>query len=313
MIVFAGLAKAQEPVPPRHIGVLLVGYTPQTKEVEGFRDGLRAAGYFEGRNIVIEWRSAQGQYERVPRLAAELVSRRVDVIVVESTVAAMEAKRATSTIPIVMAIVADPLGSGLVPSLSHQGGNMTGLSLMTADLMTKRLQLLKEMMPQARRAGVLWNPATPFHLKAVKDLKAAAPSLSLELKFESVNRAEDFGPAYAAFKRAHVDAVYVVDGPLVSTYKRKLVAQASKAHLPTIYGARDAVEVGGLMSYGTSFREIFRRAASYVDQILRGAKAADLPIEEPTKFELVINLGTAKSLGLTLPESILLRADEVIR
>ena len=296
-----------------HIGVLLVGYSPDSTEVQGFREGLRAAGYSEGRDVVIEWRAAEGHYELVPRFATDLVSKGVDVIVVESTVAAVAAKRATRSIPIVNAIVADPLGSGLVQSLSHPEANMTGLSLMTVDLVTKRLQLLKEMRPQAARVGVLWNPATPYHPKGIEDLKNVAPLLGLELKFLAVSTADAFGSAYVTFKRNHVDAVYVMDGPQVSTFKEKLVRASLRSRLPSMYGARDAVEVGGLMSYGTNFRETFRRAASYVDRILKGAKPSDLPIEEPTRFELVVNLNAAHALGLAIPQSILERADEVIK
>jgi len=195
VIGLVAMASADEH-PRWHIGVLLVGYSPDSTEVQGFREGLRAAGYSEGRDVVIEWRAAEGHYELVPRFATDLVSKGVDVIVVESTVAAVAAKRATRSIPIVMAIVADPLGSGLVQSLSHPEANMTGLSLMTVDLVTKRLQLLKEMRPQAARVGVLWNPATPYHPKGIEDLKNVAPLLGLELKFIAVRTADEFGSAY---------------------------------------------------------------------------------------------------------------------
>ena len=306
-------AYAQQPPSPRHIGVLLVARSPESGDWQAFRQGLRDAGYAEGRDVVIEWRSASGDYARVPELAAELVQRKVDVIVVESTHAAQAVKRATSTIPIVMAIVADPVGSGLVTSLAHPGGNVTGLSLMTAELAAKRLQLLKEAIPRLTRVAVLWNPGTAFHTKVVEDLKVVAPSLSLDLKFVSARKPEEFGPAFSAISRAHAQALFVLDDAFFFIHRMTLLKLASQARLPVVYGERDFVDAGGLMSYGTSLGDLVRRSAGYVDKILKGAKPGDLPIEQPNKFELVANLKTAKALGLTIPQSILLRADEVIR
>jgi putative ABC transport system substrate-binding protein len=261
---------------------------------------------------VIEWRSANGDYAQVPELAADLIQRKVDVIVVGSTPAARAVQRATSTIPIVMALVADPVGSGLITSLAHPGGNVTGLSQMTSDLTAKHLQLLKETIPRLSRVAVLSNPDTPFHAKAAEDLKAAAPSLSIELKFVSVRTPEQIVPAFSAVLRERAQALYVLPAPQLVVHRRTLVEQATKARLPTIYGSRQFVDEGGLMSYGANLRDQFRRAAGYVDKILKGAKPADLPVEQPTTFELVINLKTAKALGLIIPQSILLRADEVI-
>jgi len=306
-------AYAQQPASPRRIGVLLVAYSPESKEAQAFRQGLRDAGYAEGRDVVIEWRSANGDYDRVPGLVADLVQRKVEVIVVQSTVATEVVKRATSTILIVMAIVADPVGSGLVANLAHPGGNVTGLSLMTTELSGKRLQLLKETIPRLTRVAVLWNPDTPFHPKVIGDLKAAAPSLSIELSFVSVQTPEQWGPAFSSISRAHAQALYVIEDSFFFTHRMTLLKLASKARLPTIHGARHYADAGGLMSYGTNFGDLFRRSAGYVDKILKGAKPADLPIEQPTKFELVVNLKTAKALGITIPQSILLRADEVIR
>ena len=263
--------------------------------------------------MVIEWRLANGNYDLVPELAAELVKSKVDVIVTESTVAAQAVKRATSTIPIVMAIIADPVGSGLVTSLAHPGGNVTGLSLMTTDLTAKRLQLLKETIPRLIRVVVLWNPGTPYHLKAIEDLKAVAPSLSLELKFVSARKPDEFGSALSAARRATAQALYVLDDPLYFAHRMTLLKLASQTRLPVVYGERGFVDEGGLMSYGTNLGNLSRRSAGYVDKILKGAKPGDLPIEQPTKFELVINLKTAKALGITIPQSILVRADEVIR
>jgi putative ABC transport system substrate-binding protein len=306
-------ARAQEVALPRHIGVLLVTFSPESKEAQAFRQGLRDAGYAEGRDLVIEWRSANGDYDRVPELVAALVQRKVDVIVVDSTVATRAAKRATSTIPLVMASVADPVGSGLVANLAHPGGNLTGLSMMTTDLTAKRLQLLKETIPRLTRVAVLWNPATPYHPKVIDELKAVAPSLSIELKFVGVRTPEEFGGAFSAVSRAHAEALYVIDDPLFITHRTRLLKLAWKRQLPVIFGEREYVDEGGLMSYGRSAGDLFRRSAGYVDKILKGAKPGDLPIEQPTKFEFVVNLKTAKALGLTIPESILLRADEVIK
>jgi putative ABC transport system substrate-binding protein len=290
-----------------------VGFSPESKEAQAFRQGLRDAGYAEGRDVVIELRPANGEYARVPELAADLIQRKIEVIVVDSTVAAQAVKRATSTIPIVMAVVGDPVGSGLVASLARPGGNVTGLSLMATELSAKRLQLLKEAIPRLTRVAVLWNPDTPYHAKVVEYLKAAAPSLSIELKFVSARTPEEFGPAFSDANRAHAQALYVLEDPHFYVHRLTLLKLASKARLPTMYGQRDFVDEGGLMGYSANFGDLWRRSAGYVDKILKGAKAADLPVEQPTKFELVVNLKTAKALGITFPQSILLQADRVIR
>jgi putative ABC transport system substrate-binding protein len=212
-----------------------------------------------------------------------------------------------------MAIVADPVRSGLVASLAHPGGNVTGLSLMMLELTAKRLQLLKETIPRLTRVAVLWNPDTPFHTMALKELKAAAPSLSIELTFVSARTPEGIDAAFSAVSRAHAQALYLLDSPLFYGHRMTLAKLASKARLPAISGQRDFPDAGGLVSYGANYDDLFRRSAGYVDQILKGAKPADLPIQQPTKFELVVNLKTAKTLGITIPQSILLQADEVIR
>jgi putative ABC transport system substrate-binding protein len=306
-------AYGQQPPSPRRIGVLLVLLSPESKEAQAFRQGLRDAGYAEGRDVVIEWRSANGDYTLVPGLAADLVQRKVDVIVADTTLAAQAVKHATSTIPIVMALVADPVGSGLVASLAHHGGNVTGLSIMLAQLSAKRLQLLKEAIPRIARVAVLWNPDTPYHPKAVEDLKAVAPSLAIQLSFVGVRTPEEIGPAFSAVRRAHAQALYVLDCPLFFTHRTTLIKLASKARLPLISGEKHFADAGALMSYGTNYADQLRRSAGYVDKILKGAKPGDLPIEQPTKFEFVVNLKTAKALRLTIPESILLQANEVIR
>ena len=308
-----GASYAQQPALPRHIGFILAGGSPEGKEAQAFRQGLQEAGYVEGRDVVIDWRPANGDYARVPELVADLIQRKVDVIVVDNTVAARAAQRATSTIPIVMAVVADPVGSGLITNLAHPGGNVTGLSQMFPDLITKQLQLLKETVPQLTRVAVIWNPDTPFHRKAIEDLKAAAPSLSIELEFVSIRTPEQIVPAFSAVRRTRAQALCVLTDPQFVLQRRKFVDLALKARLPTVYGARQFVDEGGLMSYGANLTDSFRRSAGYVDKILKGAKPGDLPVEQPTKFEFVVNLRTAKALGLTVPQSILQRADEVIQ
>jgi putative ABC transport system substrate-binding protein len=306
-------AHSQQAASLRRIGVLLAIFSPESKEAQAFRQGLRDAGYDEGRDVVIEWRSTNGDYARLPELVADLVQRKVDVIVVESTVAAQAAKRATSTIPIVMAAVSDPVGSALVANLAHPGGNITGLSLMSSELSTKRLELLKETIPRLTRVAVLRNPANPWHTKVVEDLKAVAPSFSIELNVVGVRTPEEIGPAFSAASRAHAQALYVVGDGLFMTHRAMVVKLASKDRLPATYWARHFADEGGLMSYGPNFGDLWRRSAGYVDKILKGAKPGDLPIEQPAQFELVVNLKTAKALGITIPESILLRADEVIK
>jgi putative ABC transport system substrate-binding protein len=306
-------AEAQSPASQRRIGVLFVLLSPAGKEAQAFRQGLRDAGYVEGRDVVIEWRSADGDYARIPRLAADLVERKVDVIVADTTAATRAAQGATSTIPIVMAIVADPVGDGLVANLSQPGGNVTGLSIMLAELSAKRLQLLKEAMPSLTRVVVLWNPPTPYHSKAVENLKAVAPSLGIELSLVSARTPEEIGPAFEAVKGAHAQALYVVDSPPFFTHRTTLLKLAANARLAVISGERPYADEGGLLSYGPSYEDQLRRSAEYVDKILKGRKPGRLPIEQPTKFELVINMKAAKALGLTIPQSVLLRADEVIQ
>jgi putative ABC transport system substrate-binding protein len=310
---FVSLADAQQPAQPRHVGVLLMASSPEDKGSQQFRRGLLEAGYIEGRDVVVEWRLAKGDYDLVPQLVEDLVQRKVDAIVVTSTPATQMAKRATSSIPIVMALVADPVGSGLVASLAHPGGNVTGLSFMTTELSPKRLQLLKEAIPRLTRVAVLWNPATPWHTKVVELLKGVAPSLSIELSVMGVRAPEEIGPAFSAVAREHAQALYVIEDPLFFGHRAMLLKLASKARLPAVYEQRGFVDEGGLMSYGANFGALWHRSAWYVDKILRGANPGDLPIEQPTKFELVVNLKTAKALGLTIPQSILVRADEVIR
>jgi ABC-type uncharacterized transport system substrate-binding protein len=305
-------AEAQQPATPRRVGVLLALLSPDSKEAQAFRQGLWDAGYGEGREVAIEWRSANGNYARLPKLAADLVERKVDVIVADITLATQAAKRATTTIPIVMAIVADPIGSGLVQNLAQPGGNVTGLSIMLAELSVKRLQLLKEAIPTLARVGVVWNPETPWHAKAVENLRGVSRSLAIELSFATVRTSEEITPAVEAVSRARAQALYVVDGPPIFTNRTTFLRLASQARLPVISGERPYADEGGLISFGPNYEDQMRRSAAYVDKILKGAKPGDLPIEQPTKFEFVINLKTAKALGLTIPPSLLLRADQLI-
>ena len=305
-------ADAQQPASPRRIGMLFAGSWTE-EMVQAFRQGLLDAGYVEGRDVVIEWRPAKGNYDLLPQLAADLVENKVDVIVVSDTPATRAAKRATSTIPIVTVHVSDPVGSGLVASLAHPGGNVTGLTIMATDISAKRLQLLKETVPRVTRVAVLWNPDTPYHPKVIEELKAAAPALSIQLSFVGARTVEQFGPAFSAMSRAHAQVVYVIDDAFFSAQANTLLKLASKAPLPLIYASKEYANKGALMFYGASLEDLCRRSAGYVDKILKGAKPRDLPVEQPTQFELVVNLKTAKALGLTIPQSILERADEVIR
>ena len=306
-------ADAQTSAAPRRVEVLLVNFSPESKEAQAFREGLRDAGYVEGRDVVVEWRTASGDYARLPEVVAELVQRKIDVIVSDSTIGTRDLKRATSTIPIVMATVADPLGSGFVTSLAHPGGNVTGMSTMMTELSAKRLQLFKEAIPRIARVAILSNPDTPYVPKMVEHLKAAATSLSIELKFINLRTLEELDSAFSAVNRAHVQALYVIDDRLFSSHRMTLLKLVSKARLPAIYSSREFADAGGLISYGPNWANLFRRSAGYVDKLLKGAKPGDLPVEQSIKFELVVNLKTAKALGLTIPQSILVRADEVIR
>jgi putative tryptophan/tyrosine transport system substrate-binding protein len=272
---------------------------------------LRELGWIEGRNIAIVYRWAEGHAERYDEIAAELVQLRVDVIVTSSTPTVIAAKHATSVIPIVFASVGDPLGSGLVASLARPGGNVTGLSLQQTDTAAKRLGLLRECVPALHRLAILINSDNPADRLDMREVQTAASALGLDLVISDLRRSEDIFLAFAALK-GHVDALYVVPDPLTNSHRVRIITLAQDARLPTMWYFREHVEAGGLMSYGANNPHLFRRAADYVDKILRGAKPADLPVEQPTKFDFVINLTTAKVLGLTVPQSLLATADEVI-
>ena len=302
------VAEAQQAAKVPRIGFLANVRSPGT---EGFQRGLRELGYVEGKNIIVEWRLAEGRLERLPELAAELVRLKVDVIVAPADPYVEAARKATTTIPIVFALVADPVGRGFVESLARPRGNITGLSNVSRELAGKRLELLKEAAAGASRIGVLGNPATSA--LTWPETEAAARSLGVHLKVQEAREVGDLEAAFAAMRREGVEAVIELPDAMFYAQRRRIAGLALKHRLPVMSAFREFVEAGGLMAYGTDIGDLLRRSATYVHKILKGAKPADLPIEQPTKFELVINLKTAKALGLTIPPSLLLRADEIIQ
>jgi putative ABC transport system substrate-binding protein len=308
--------EAQAPPKEPRVGYLSIGSASDPRRVaiyEAFRQSLRDRGYIENRNISIESRFAEGNYDRLPGLAAELVRRRVDVIAAYSTPAAKAALGATKSIPIVMSGVVDPVASGLVVGLARPGGNATGLSLMAPEIVGKQMQLLKELIPSVSRIAVLWNPANPSGAPQLQEAEVAARALKVQLQPLEARSGNDLDKAFAAMTRVRADGmIVVVDGVFIDS-RIRLARLAEKARLPAVYGLREHVEVGGLMFYGASPVDQARRAATLVDKILKGAKPGDLPVEQPTEFELVINLKTARALGLSVPQSVLVRADEIIR
>jgi putative ABC transport system substrate-binding protein len=297
------------------IGLLSAG-SPLSDHVyvEAFQQGLRALGYVEGQNMVIEYRYAEGQAEQLPELEAELVRLEVEVIVAAGAPTIRAAQHATRTIPIVMAGTADAVAQGFIASLARPGGNITGLSGLGLELHGKRLEILKETVPQSARIAVLMNPASPYHASRIHNLTAAAQRLGVHLHVVELRRAEELDSAFAAMAQARADALLVVeDALLLSRLHGRTVDLAATHRLPAMYDRRQSVKAGGLMSYGRNLPESSRRAATYVDKILKGATPADLPVEQPTTFELVINLKTAKALGITIPPTLLFQADEVIQ
>jgi putative ABC transport system substrate-binding protein len=300
-------AEAQQAGKVWRVGVLGVG------SPELLRQSLREVGYVEGLNLAIEWRDAEGKPERFGDLAAELVRLKVDVIVAANPAATFAAKRSTASIPIVMVNTPDPVQLGLAVSLGRPGGNVTGTTTLSAELSIKQLELLKEAVPRAARIAVLWNPSNPWHPLALKGVEAAARSLAVRLQILEVRGPEELDNAFATMTRERAGAVLVLADPMTFFHRTRIADLAAKRRLPAMYGVRESVDAGGLMSYWANQADLYRRVASYVDRILKGAKPADLPIEQPTRFELVINLKTAKALGLTIPPSLLGRADEVIQ
>jgi len=302
----------QRPNVPR-IGYLF-SFTPSEGRHlwEACRQGLRELGYVEGRTIMLEPRWADGQHERLPGLVADLVRRNVDVIVAAATPASRAAKAATSTIPIVIVAVGAPVRAGLVASLARPGGNVTGLSLLTADLSGKRLELLLEILRKVSRVAVLMNPVNPVSAIFWEETQVAARKLGIDLQRLEARQPEEIEPAFGAAMAQSADALIVFDDPALWSYRARIVALATARKIPAMYGLRDFVDEGGLMSYGPDRPDQYRRTATFVDKILKGAKPADLPVEQPTKFELIVNLKTAQALGLDMPTTILLRANEVI-
>src|SRR5215468_2312877 len=281
--------------------------------LEAFRDGLRELGYVEGRNVKLEWRFADGESERLPQLARGLVNLKVDAILAITTEAAQAARSTSGTIPIIIARVTDPVGSGLVASLARPGGNVTGLSAMTGELSAKRLQLLKEALPQARRVAVIWNSGNPGPASVVRELENATPHFGLTLQALPPRSDSDLPGVFEAIAKGHVDVVFALDDVLITSHKRQILDWATKNRLPVISQYREFTEAGALISYGPSIRDMYRRAAYFVDKILKGAKPGELPVEQPTQLELVINLKAAKVLGITVPQSLLARADEILK
>jgi putative ABC transport system substrate-binding protein len=295
------------------VGVL-TSYSPEESHpAYALREGLRGLGYVEGQNITIEWRWARGSPERFPDLAAELVRLNVDVIVAPNNPAVQATQRATRTIPIVMVLPTDPVGLGFVASLARPGGNTTGLTSQHPDLTGKHLQLFKEVVPNVSRVAVLWNPTEPGRLPVVREAEAVAPALGMQVQVFEAQNASEIDSAFAAMTRQGADGVLVLAGTLTFAHRARIAEHAAKRRLPAMCQWREYVEAGCLMSYSASLPGLYRRAAVYVDKILKGVKPADLPVEQPMKFELVINLKTAQALGLTIPPSLLFQADEVIQ
>jgi putative ABC transport system substrate-binding protein len=311
-LIFPAQAQQQTKKLPR-IGVLSGGSrSSTTASTEVFRQGLRELGYLEGQNIAIEYRFAEGKLDKLPELAAELLARNVDVIVAQAPAAVRAAKNATSMTPIVMAHGGDPVAQGFVASLARPGGNVTGLSNFSAELSGKRLELLKEAFPKVSRVAVIWNPDAPGPVLTFKELEIAAKALKVQLESLQVRGPNDFEGAFQA-ARERAGSLVVIQDVVTVTYLKRIVDLAAKNRVPAIYMEKEFAEAGGLMSYGPGQPDMFRRAATYVDKILKGTKPADLPVEQPTKFELVINLKAAKQIGLTIPPNVLVRADKVIK
>ena len=317
LLLAAPLAvEAQQAAKVARIGILSLNTAASPRVPEAIRQGLRDLGYVEGRTVVIEYRDAEGKPERLPALATELVVLKVDVIMALGTLQALAAKQATKTIPIVFGGVADPVTSGLVTSLARPGGNVTGLSALTPELVGKRLELLTQVVPGVSRVAVLWQPGASgerTEKDVLKGAEVAARALGVRLQFVEARGPADIDRAFSEMTRARAGALTVLSTPMFIIERRRLVDLAAKNRLPALYPTRDSVDAGGLVSYGPNLADSFRRAATYVDKILKGAKPADLPVEQPTKFELVINMKTAKALGLTIPPSVRERADHIVK
>jgi ABC-type uncharacterized transport system substrate-binding protein len=314
LFVLCPSAEAQQPAKIPRIGQLS-GPSPSTSpdRIEAFRHGLRELGYVEGKNIVIESRYAEGKFDRLPALAAELVRLKVDIILTSGPQATRPAKQATSTIPIVMAQDPDPVGNGFVASLARPGGNITGLATLAPELSGKQLELLKETVPKLSRVAVFGTSTNPGNAQNLREADVAAKAFGVKLQYIDVLSLNDIETGFRAASKGRADAILLLPGPVVNLRRAHITDLAMKSRLPAIYPQTEYTEVGGLMYYGTNTPDLFRRAATYVDKILKGAKPADLPVEQPQKFELVINLKAAKQIGLMIPPNVLARADKVIR
>jgi putative ABC transport system substrate-binding protein len=306
-------AEAQQPKVAR-IG-FLGNSTPELEAnlIEPFREGLRELGYVEGKNLAIEWRWAEGKYERFPALIAELIASKVDLIVTAGTPASLAVKKATTTIPLVMIAVGDPVGSGLIASLAHPGGNITGLTSISPELDGKRLELLREVVPNISHVAVMWNPTSPLQVIAEKATRAAAQSMGIKILSLGVKADEQFDHAFATLRKEKPGALLVLADRLFLHNRARIMEFAIQNRLPGVHAYVELVEAGGLMSYGPSYSGMHKRAAYYVDKILKGTHPADLPVEAPAKFELVVNLKAAKQIGVSIPPSVLYRADRVIK
>jgi putative ABC transport system substrate-binding protein len=317
VIFFAlcGSAQAQQPKKIPRIGYLFAGPSSleYSSRTEAFRQGLRDFGYIEGKNIVVEYRYAEGKLERLPALAAELARLQVDVIVTAGPAPTRSAKEATKTIPIVMAQDTDPVGNGFVASLARPGGNITGLSTLAPEISGKQLELLREIVPKLSRVAIFGTSIYPGNTQALTEIELAAKALGVKIQYQDILYPKVVETAFQALSQRRVDALVVLASPVLLSQRTQVAELAAKRRVPAIYSGREPVEAGGLMTYGVSFTDLYRRAATYVDKILKGAKPADLPVEQPIKFEFIINLKAAKQIGLTIPPNVLARADRVIK
>jgi putative ABC transport system substrate-binding protein len=314
LLALGAIAEAQQPKKIPRIGFLTAtSASSQAPRLEAFRQGLKDLGYFEGKNITIEYRFAEEKLDRVANLAAQLVHLKVDIIVTGGGTSTRAVKEATVTIPIVMGFDNDPVGSGFVASLARPGGNITGLSSLAPEISGKQVELLKEIVPKLSRLALLGSSSAPGNAQALKEIELAVGALGVKLQILEVRDPKDIETAFGAASKGRADAVLVLPSPITLSQRGQIVDHAVKSRLPAIYWATEFVETGGLMAYSVSFTDLFRRTATYVDKILKGAKPADLPVEQPKKFEFIINLKAAKQIGLTIPPNVLARADKVIR
>jgi putative tryptophan/tyrosine transport system substrate-binding protein len=314
LLAFCYSAEAQQPTKVPRIG-FLIGSSPSANaaRIEAFRQGLRELGYVEGKNIFIEWRSVEGKFDRLPALAAELVRLKVDVIVTSGPATTLPAKAATKTIPIVMGFDNDPVGNGFVASLARPGGNITGLSNLAPEISGKQLELLKEIVPRLSRVAVFGNSNEPANPRSLREVELAAGAFGVKLQYLDVLSPKDVETAFRAASKGRAEAALMLGNGVLNPHRTQITELAIKGRLPAIYNAAEWVEAGGLTSYGASIADLWRRAATYVDKILKGAKPADLPVEQPQKFEFIVNLKAVKQIGLTIPPNVLARADKVIR